>query len=136
MSEKDVFQSWLQEHKIDDVEVFVPDMAGSARGKVIPADKLGKGNIKMPEAIFCQTISGDYSKNEDNVEDRDMNLVADPTTLRVVPWAADPAASVFVDCYRNDGSPVGASPRGVLRSVLGKFEARGWIPVVAALGPE
>ena len=60
-----------------------------------------------------------------------MNLVPDPSTLRVVPWASDPAASVFVDCYRNDGAPVGASPRGVLRGVLGKFEARGWIPVVA-----
>ena len=106
-------------------------MAGSARGKVIPADKLGKGKMKMPEAVFGQTISGDYTTNKDNVEDRDMILVADPTTLRIVPWASDPAASVFVDCYRSDGSLVSASPRGVLRSVLGKFEARGWIPVVA-----
>ena len=131
MDENDVFQSWLQERKIEDVEVFVPDMAGSARGKVIPADKLGKGKMKMPEAVFGQTISGDYTTNKDNVEDRDMILVADPTTLRIVPWASDPAASVFVDCYRSDGSLVSASPRGVLRSVLGKFEARGWIPVVA-----
>lgn len=131
MSKNDVFQSWLQERNIDDVEVFVPDMAGSARGKVIPADKLGKGKMKMPEAVFGQTISGDYTTNKENVEDRDMNLVADPTTLRVVPWAADPAASIFVDCYRNDGTLVAASPRGVLRSVLGKYEARGWIPVVA-----
>jgi len=131
VSEDDVFQSWLRERNIEDVEVFVPDMAGSARGKVLPADKLGKGSMKMPEAIFGQTISGDYATNKHNVEDRDMNLVADPSTLRPVPWAADPAASVFVDCYHSDGSLVGASPRGVLRSVLGKYEARGWIPVVA-----
>ena len=131
MSKGDVFQSWLKEHEIDDVEVFVPDMAGSARGKVLPADKLGKGSLKIPEAIFGQTISGDYTSNKHNVEDRDMNLIADPSTLRPVPWATDPAASVFVDCYHGDGSLVGASPRGVLRSVLGKYEARGWIPVVA-----
>ncbi len=131
MTKDDVFQSWLKKHEIDDVEVFVPDMAGSARGKVLPADKLGKGSMKIPEAIFGQTISGSYTSNKYNVEDRDMNLVPDPTTLRPVPWATDPAASVFVDCYHNDGSPVEASPRGVLRSVLGKFEARGWIPVVA-----
>ena len=127
----DVFQSWLKEREIDDVEVFVPDMAGSARGKVLPAEKLGKGAIRMPEAIFGQTISGDYATNKHNIEDRDMNLIADPNTLRPVPWATDPAASVFVDCYHGDGSLVGASPRGVLRSVLGKYEAQGWVPVVA-----
>jgi len=131
VSEDDVFQSWLKEREIDDVEVFVPDMAGSARGKILPADKLGKGPMKIAEAIFGQTISGEYTTNKHNVEDRDMNLVPDPNTLRRVPWTADPAASIFVDCYHNDGSPVQASPRGVLRSVLGKFEARGWIPVVA-----
>ncbi len=131
VSDDDVFQAWLKERNIDDVEVFVPDMAGSARGKVLPADKLGKGSMKIPEAIFGQTISGDYTTNRHNVEDRDMNLVADPSTLRPVPWATDPAASVFVDCYHSDGSLVGASPRGVLRSVLGKYESRGWIPVVA-----
>jgi glutamine synthetase len=131
VSEDDVFQSWFQERNIEDVEVFVPDMAGSARGKVLPPDKVGKSNMKMPEAIFGQTISGDYTRNKHNVEDRDMNLVPDPSTLRLVPWASTPAASVFVDCYRNDGKLVVASPRGVLRSILGNFEARGWVPVVA-----
>ena len=106
-------------------------MAGSARGKVLPADNLGQGTIKIAESLFAQTVSGDYSLNKRNVEDRDMNLVPDPSTLRPVPWIADPTASIFVDCYHSDGSPVLASPRGVLRSVLGKYEARGWIPVVA-----
>jgi len=131
VSEQDVFQAWLTERKIEDVEAFVPDMAGSARGKVVPADKFGSGQMKMPEAIFAQTISGDYVENEHNVEDRDMLLVPDSTTLRPVPWTADPAASVFLDCYHSDGSPVEASPRGVLRSILGKYEAQGWVPVVA-----
>ena len=128
---KDVFDDWLAERKIEDVEAFVPDMAGSARGKVVPADKFGSGRMKMPEAIFAQTISGDYVTNDQNVEDRDMLLTPDPSTLRPVPWIAEPAASVFLDCYRSDGSVVDTSPRGVLRSVLGKFEARGWVPIVA-----
>ncbi|MCP4298970.1 MAG: glutamine synthetase [Gammaproteobacteria bacterium] len=106
-------------------------MAGSARGKVVPANKFGSGEMKMPEAIFSQTISGDYISDATNVEDRDMLLVPDPTTLRPVPWASDPAASVFLDCYHRDGSPVSKSPRIVLRNVLAKYEARGWIPVVA-----
>ncbi len=131
MSKDDVFQSWLKERRIEDVEAFVPDMAGSARGKVVPADKFGSSPMKMPESIFSQTISGDYIANEANVEDRDMILVPDPSTLRPVPWASDPAASVFLDCYRRGGEPVETSPRSVLRSVLAKYEARGWVPVVA-----
>jgi glutamine synthetase len=106
-------------------------MAGSARGKVVPADKFGSGPMKMPEAIFSQTVSGDYIKDPNNVEDRDMLLAPDPDTLRPVPWASDPAASVFLDCFRRDGTPVEVSPRGVLRNVLAKFDARGWKPVVA-----
>ncbi len=131
MSKQDVFQAWLEERNIEDVEAFVPDMAGAARGKVMPADKFGASAMKMPESIFSQTVSGDYIENEANVEDRDMLLVPDPSTLRPVPWATDPAASVFLDCYRRDGTPVETSPRSVLRKVLAKYEARGWVPVVA-----
>ena len=131
VTKDEVFQPWLKERSIEDVEAFVPDMAGSARGKVVPADKFGTGRMKMPEAIFAQTISGDYVDNKQNVEDRDMLLTPDPTTLRPVPWARDPAASVFLDCYRTDGTPVATSPRGVLRNVLGKYESQGWVPVVA-----
>ncbi|MEJ2128707.1 MAG: glutamine synthetase family protein [Woeseiaceae bacterium] len=121
----------MSERNIEDVEAFVPDMAGSARGKVVPADKFGSGRMKMPEAIFAQTISGHYVDNDQNVEDRDMMLTPDPSTLRPVPWISDPSASIFVDCYRSDGSPVDTSPRSVLRNVLGKYESQGWVPVVA-----
>ncbi len=131
MSKDEVFQPWLSARGIEDVEAFVPDMAGAARGKVMPAQKFGSGEMKMPEGIFQQTVSGDYIDNPANVEDRDMLLVPDPTTLRPVPWASDPAASVFLDCYHKNGDAVAISPRGVLRNVLAKFEARGWIPVVA-----
>lgn len=132
MSKEAVFQDWLTERNIEDVEAFVPDMAGAARGKVMPADKFGSSAMKLPESIFSQTVSGSYIENAANVEDRDMVLVPDPHSLRPVPWASEPAASVFLDCYRRGGgNPVETSPRHVLRSVLAKYEARGWIPVVA-----
>ncbi len=131
MNRDDIFQPWLKQRGIEDVEAFVPDMAGSARGKVLPADKFGSGQMKMPEAIFSQTVSGNYIDDPRNVEDRDMLLVPDPHTLRPVPWATDPAASVFLDCFRRDGTQVPTSPRGVLRNVLAKYDERGWQPVVA-----
>jgi glutamine synthetase len=131
VSKDEVFQPWLKERGIQDVEAFVPDMAGSARGKVVPAGKFGGSPMKLPEAIFGQTIAGDYVPNPNNVEDRDMLLVPDPSTLRPVPWSTDPAASVLLDCFRSDGNPVDTSPRAVLRNVLAIYASKGWTPVVA-----
>jgi len=124
-------QAWLKEHEIDDVEAFVPDMAGAARGKLIPAAKFGTGELKLPEGIFAQTISGNYVDNKNNIEDRDMLLVPDPSTLRPVPWMNDPTASIFLDCFHRDGTPVETSPRRVLRNVLDQYKKKGWRPVVA-----
>ena len=131
MSDEDQIQVWLTEHKIEDVEAFVPDMAGAARGKVMPAAKFGTGELKLPEGIFAQTVSGDYAVNKDNVEDRDMLLRPDANTLRPVPWATDPTASIFADCVNRNGEPVETSPRRVLRMVLDLYKAKGWRPVVA-----
>ena len=131
MNDEEKIKTWLKDHDMEDVEAFVPDMAGVARGKMFPAGKFGSGELKLPEAIFAQTISGKYVTNKNNVEDRDMLLIPDPTSLRPVPWASDPAASIFLDCVRKDGDPVGASPRGVLQKVLALFDAKGWAPVVA-----
>ncbi|HEX7061894.1 MAG TPA: glutamine synthetase family protein [Woeseiaceae bacterium] len=130
-SDKQTIREWLKQHRIEDVEAIVPDMAGAARGKLLPADKFGSGDMKMPEAVFAQTVSGEYVLNKANVEDRDMWLRADPASLRPVPWATDPAASVFMDCFRKDGTPVDTSPRRVLSSVLELYAAKGWKPVVA-----
>ena len=131
VSDTDTIQAWLAENEIDDVEAFVPDMAGVARGKVLPADTFGSGELKLPEGIFAQTVSGDYAENKENVEDRDMILTADPDTIRPVPWASDPCASVFMNCQDRDGAPVETSPRYVLQKVLRLYEDKGWYPVVA-----
>jgi glutamine synthetase len=131
VSEQDFIQAWLKEHEIDDVEAFVPDMAGAARGKLIPAAKFGTGELKLPEGIFAQTISGNYVDNKNNVEDRDMLLVPDPSSLRPVPWLKEPTASIFLDCFHKDGTPVETSPRRVLRNVLDLYKEKGWRPVVA-----
>jgi len=131
VNDTELFQRWFREHGVEDVEAVVPDMAGAARGKVLPARKFGSGEMKMPEGIFAQVISGGYVPNKANVEDRDMRLVPDADTLRPVPWAADPAASVFLDCLRAGGEPVSSSPRQVLQNVTALYRARGWTPVVA-----
>ncbi len=133
MSEQDRLAGWLAEHKISEIEAVVPDMAGVARGKFMPASKFsGKENMRLPSSVFIQTITGEYADEKYiGSMDADLDLVPDLDTLRIVPWANEPTACVIHDCFFPDGSPVDLSPRQVLRDVLALYEARGLRPQVA-----
>ncbi len=126
-------EKWLAEHRIDEVEVLIPDIAGVARGKFIPASKFLRQRLRIPESTFVQGITGDYAELSSEVYDIDPDLILQPdfNTMRVVPWADEPTACVIADGYRGDGAPLEISPRHVLRKVLALYEARGWRPVVA-----
>ena len=112
----------------------MPDISGVARGKVMPASKYCKAlGMHLPEALVLQTITGDYPQDQSAVDpaDGDMVLRGDENTIRLVPWANEPTAQVIHDCFFPDGSPVGTTPRHVLRRVLDLYRSRGWSPVVA-----
>jgi glutamine synthetase len=61
----------------------------------------------------------------------DIVLKADPKTVRVVPWAAEPTAQVIHDCFYSDGrqGDDGAAPAAAARADL--YAERGWEPVIA-----
>jgi glutamine synthetase len=124
-------QAWLAEHGVEYVETFVSDFAGVARGKIQPAAELGDKAVKLPIAIFGQTVTGTYHMRGDNARDRDMDAIPDPSTLRLVPWASQPTACILLDCFDLDGTPVDVNPRAVLRKVVSLYAERGWTPVVA-----
>ena len=131
---------WLTERKIDEVECLVPDINGIARGKILPATKFIKSardeSLRLPESIFIQTVTGEYSENEDyddiaSDQDPDIYLKPDADTIRIVPWYQEPTAQVICDAYNADGTPVEMSARQVLRRVLALYEEKGWLPIVA-----
>src|SRR6187399_11358 len=128
-------RQFLRDHGISEVEAIIPDMAGIARGKIMPAEKFAEDEgMRLPESIFLQTVTGDYPPDTDKAmspAEIDIILKADPKTVRRVPWAAEPTAQVIHDCYYGDGRRVGMAPRGVLRHILEMYAARGWEPVVA-----
>ncbi len=127
-------REWLRENRTDEVEGIIPDMTGIARGKIIPAEKYSEeAGLRLPEAIFLQTVTGEYPEDFSVVSptDRDIVLWPDPNTIRPVPWASDPTAVIIHDCYYSDGTPVQLSPRYVLRKVIDLYDKRGWTPVVA-----
>ena len=112
-------RQFLRDHGISEVEAIIPDMAGIARGKIMPAEKFAEDEgMRLPESIFLQTVTGDYPPDTDKAmspAEIDIILKADPKTVRRVPWAAEPTAQVIHDCYYADGRRVGMAPRGVLR---------------------
>jgi len=130
-------EGWLNAQRITEIECLVPDLTGVARGKILPRSKFTEDRgMRLPESIIGLTVTGNWPDDE-RLEtliadtDRDMNLVPDPSTARVVPWATDPTAQVIHDCYFKDGAPVDYAPRTVLKNVLKLYAARGWAPVVA-----
>lgn len=134
MSTQSPIRQFLKDHGISEVEAIVPDMAGVARGKLVPAAKyVEEEGLRLPESIFLQTVTGEYPDDDSAINPSEIDIVlkADPSTIRVVPWAAEPTAQVIHDCFYSDGRPVTMSPRYVLRSVLDLYAAQGWEPVLA-----
>lgn len=131
------FEEWLAERAIDEVECLVPDMSGTARGKILPAAKFVKGarvrGLRIPEEIFILTVTGRYSMKTD-VTDKasiDVYMRPDLDTARLVPWYENPTAEVICDCYYLNDLPVDIAPRYVLKRIIDLYLEHGWRPVVA-----
>jgi glutamine synthetase len=128
-------QQFFRDHNIQEVEAIIPDMAGIARGKIMPAEKFAEEEgMRLPESIFLQTVTGDYPLDAGAAMDPaeiDIVLKADARTARRVPWAAEPTAQLIHDCFYADGRRVTMAPRHVLRAVLELYAQRGWEPIVA-----
>ena len=127
-------RDWIEKNQITEVECIIPDLAGAARGKIMPAAKfIGTTTLRMPQSVFMQSVTGDYPHiwEQLNPLDIDMVLKPDPNTIRMLPWAREPSAQVIHDCYDMDDNPIEFAPRQVLRRVLDRYAAEGWKPVIA-----
>ena len=123
-------EQWLNTHRVTEIECLVPDLTGVARGKILPREKFTEDRgMRLPEAVVAMGVTGEFPEEGPYYDvisptDRDMHLQADPTTVRIVPWATDPTAQVIHDCYdkrRRAGAlraALGAAPR--LRPVRGR----------------
>ena len=157
-SSMSVIQQFFKEHGISEVEAIIPDMAGVARGKIMPAEKFAEEEgMRLPESIFLQTVTGEYPDDERAISPSEIDIVlkADPNTIRVVPWAAEPTAQVIHDSFYSDGTPgddgaalraaaragavraarLGAGGRARARVLPGRAEHRFGLPAEAAGRP-
>jgi glutamine synthetase len=129
--------NFITQNKITEVECLVPDLSGIARGKILPAKKFidalqGRG-LRIPEAIFVATVTGEYPDDEDvtNPQNIDVYMVPDAKTIRLVPWYKEPTAQVICDCVYSTGNPVDISVRYILRKMMDLYSQKGWQAVVA-----
>ena len=124
---------WLKDHGITEVECILPDITGVARGKIIPKDKfISEPEMRLPEAVLLQTVTGEYPHSTLlDTTDADMELKPDPSSIRFVPWAQDPTASIIFDCYTAEALPVETAPRNVLKRVLKLYQKLDLEPMVA-----
>ena len=123
---------WCAERDIHYVECVVPDFNGIAKGKTVEAKSLGKGDLRIAEAIFGQDLIGNWVDDEAliDVADIDMILVPDRETLVPQPWSEN-IAQCICDCESLAGGALELAPRQILKRMLAKFEAMGLEPVVA-----
>lgn len=127
-------QAYLEGRRLDEVECIISDLPGIARGKAMPAAKfVRQDRFHLPDSIFYQTITGDWSEaaGEEGFIERDMVLKPDLATATAAPWTGDWTLQVIHDAYDRTGKPIPYSPRNVLRRVVELYRAQGWTPVVA-----
>mgnify|MGYP003575983630 CR=1 FL=1 len=130
-------EHWLNERRVTEVECLAPDLTGVARGKILPREKFTEDRgMRLPESVVAMGVTGNLPEPGPyydivNATDRDMHLRPDPTTVRIVPWAADPTAQVIHDCFDREGREIPFAPRSALKHVCALYEQEGWTPVVA-----
>lgn len=100
----------VKERRITEVGLLVPDMAGIARGKILPTSKFLSGldndTLRLPESVFGQMVTGADAETEAlSYQAPDMILVPDADTICVVPWYREPTAQVICDCVDRKGKP-------------------------------
>ncbi len=119
------------------IDLMVPDLNGTLRGKRITPDALDKalGNhVRIPGSMFGIDITGENAPGSGlvwAVGDADRTLAPVDGKVRPVPWVEPPMGQLLMTMLDDDGSPYFADPRHALARVLRRFAERGLSPVVA-----
>ena len=130
-------EAWLNLRRVTEIECLVPDLTGVARGKILPREKFTEDRgMRLPEVVVAGSVTGQVPTEGPyfdviSATDKDMHLVPDPSTVRLVPWAVDPTAQIVHDCFDRNGGLIPYAPRSVLKRVIELFRAEGLSPIVA-----
>jgi glutamine synthetase len=129
----DQLRQLTAEGTIDTVVLAFTDMQGRLQGKRLSAEFfLGEVighqaegcNYLLAVDVEMNTVDG-YAMSSWERGYGDFVLAPDLATLRLLPWH-EGTALVLADLAWEDGSPVTASPRQILKAQAARLAARGW----------
>lgn len=124
----------LSEAGIEYLQVEIPDIDGSLRGKLVRLDK----GIAEEGSAFCQilfglTVADDVYETSLASFDNgfpDFTAIADPATVQALPWRSKTAAALC-DLF-DEGDELNAiAPRTLLRRAVQQCEVQGFQPRMA-----
>jgi len=115
----------IERAKKDDVKFIslqFTDVTGAVKSVDIPVGRLA---IALEEGVW---FDGSSVEGFARIQESDMRLVPDADTYAVLPWSQPERrrARIFCDIYTPAGTPFAGDPRGALKRVLSRLEARGW----------
>src|SRR5512136_264688 len=99
------------------------DLTGAVKSVDTPVHNL-------PEALANGVwFDGSSVEGFGRIQESDMLLRLDPATYQVLPWSAPERrrARIFCDIYGTDGQPFEGDPRAVLKRVLARAQAAGFV---------
>lgn len=123
--------------EVMEAEVFIIDLNGMARGKLVPIgalDKLAAGGMKLPSSTPGLDIFGeDVYEAALAVQTGDPDGPMDPApgSLGLMTWAERPTAQVQGTIRQPDCSVSAFDPRNTLQRVVTRVQASGIQPVMA-----
>ena len=131
-------QRFLKSHPhTRQIDAFLPDMNGVARGKRFPvheAGKIWKSGVQLPFCLYFLDVTGEDLDPGGRSEARgDPDGDAQPVegSLVAVPWASEPTGQVLLTMPDQANQPCRVDPRQVLGEVQNRLRQRGLHPVVA-----
>ena len=124
--------------EIDTVNLALTDMQGRLQGKRFTAqhflDRVADHaaeacNYLLAVDVEMNTVDG-YAMSSWERGYGDFEMIPDLATLRPTPWLPG-TVLMLADLQWHDGSPVGPSPRQILRGQLARLAERGWTALAA-----
>jgi glutamine synthetase len=122
---------------VEVVDLLLPDLCGVLRGKRVGvADLPGiyQPGMLLPGSMFALDVQGGTIQSTGlgfDEGDADRPCLPVPGTLFASPWLGPGVAQLQVQMLDHDGEPFYGDPRHLLDTVLDRYAARGWRPVVA-----
>jgi glutamine synthetase len=119
------------------VDLLLPDLCGVLRGKRVERGDLAavyERGMYLPGSMFALDVLGGTIQSTGlgfDEGDADRACLPVPGTLFPSPWLGPSVAQLQVQMLEHDGAAFYGDPRHLLDSILERYAARGWKPVIA-----